>query len=69
MRVPFASLFKLNGSTIEPIVRIRIGGVTFGPGFTLSKGMAIGGVDLTQYSQHELEVEVEDNTYVIRAIY
>ena len=71
-RVKFESVFKkYEDGSIEPLQRIRIGGVTFGPGpgVVFRPGIAIAGVDLTQYVGHDLEVETDNGVLVITGIY
>lgn len=69
-RLPFTSIFKINpDGSIEPLIRIRVGGVTLGPGTQLSKGLLVGGIDLTQFTSRELETQAMDGIIVITAIY
>lgn len=70
MRVPFTTLFTTHpNNSIEPVIRIRVGGVTIGPGTTITRGVYIGGIDLALYIGHDFEVDVENNVYVIKGIY
>ena len=70
MRVPFSTLFTVNeDGSLEPKVRIRMGGVTIGPGFKFTRGVNIAGLDLTQYVTHDLEVTQQDDVFIITGIY
>lgn len=70
MRVPFNTIFIQHpDDTLEPIQRIRVGGVEFGPGVRFSRGVAFGGVDFTQFIGHDLEIETENEILVIKGIY
>lgn len=75
-RFKFDSLFTkyLNNdgtvASIEPKQRIRIGGVTMGPGVKFSQGVAFGGIDLFQFLDKDLEVQVDSQgILVITGIY
>lgn len=69
-RVPFSSIFDIHtDGTIEPRQTVRIGGVTLSPGARFARGNIIGGVDLVQYANHDLEVTTDDGTAVITGIY
>lgn len=69
-RVTFDSIFITHeDGTLEPRQRIRVGGVTFGPGVKLSRGVALGGIDFTQFIGHELEIKTDGDIVVIRGIF
>lgn len=70
-RMNFNTLFNVDqtNGTIEPRQRIRIGGVTFGPGVKFGGGVAFSGIDLSQYVGHDLEVETDNDVFVITGIY
>ncbi|MFH1371395.1 MAG: hypothetical protein ABII09_08945 [Planctomycetota bacterium] len=70
MRINFWEIFRIypDGS-IEPIKRVRIGGVEFGPGVRFSKGVSFSGIDLSLYVGRDLEVENIDNVSVLKGIY
>ena len=58
MRVNFSQIFQLNSDgSIEPIRRIRIGGVEFGPGVRFTRGVSFSGIDLSQYIGRDFEVQ------------
>ncbi len=70
MRVPFNTIFIQHpDGTLEPRQRIRVGGVEFGPGVRFSRGVALGGIDFTQFIGRDLEVETENEVLVIKGIY
>jgi hypothetical protein len=69
-RLNFDSIFvKHPDNTIEPRQKIRVGGVTFGPGVRLSQGAAMGGVDFTLFVGRDFEVETDGDVFVIKGIY
>ena len=70
-RVKFDSVFKVNTAdgTIEPRQTTRIGGVTINPGIIISKGVGIGGIDLAQYIDHDLEITTDGGAIVVTGIY
>lgn len=72
-RVTFDSLFIQHSEdgTIEPRQSVRIGGVTIGPGVRLSRGVTIGGIDLTKFRGRDFEVEEDEKNdiLVITGIY
>lgn len=71
MKKTFQEVFKVhpNGS-IEPNKIIRVGGVQFGPGVKFGMGVTIGGIDLTVYAGHDLEIEEDSNGVgVLKGIY
>lgn len=69
-RVTFDSVFiKHPGGVLEPKQKIRVGGVTLGPGVKFSRGVAFGGVDFTQFAGRDLEVETDGDVLVIKGIY
>ncbi len=69
-KVKFDSIFiKHPNSELEPTQRIRVGGVELGPGVIVRKGASFGGVDFTNFIDHEFEVETDDDVLVIKGIY
>ena len=66
----FSSVFRVhpNGG-IEPMQRVRIGGVEFGPGVIFGPGVSFGGIDLSQYANKDLEVEVQGTNLLIKGVY
>lgn len=69
-RVSFESVFRRHpDGSLEPRQRLRIGGVTIGPGVRFSRGTAFGGVDLTLYVGNDLDIETDGNVAVIKGIY
>ena len=70
MRVPFSSIFKKNSDgSFEPNGITRIGGVEFGSGVKFTKGVIIAGIDFTNYEGKDFEVEMDNNSTIIRGIY
>lgn len=70
MRVPFNTVFTQHqNGELEPRLRVRVGGVEFGPGVRFSRGVAFGGVDFTQFIGRDLEVETDSDVLVITGIY
>ncbi len=70
MRMTFDELFKpsTNGR-ISPRVRVRIGGVTMGPGAGFGGGVAIGGLNLIDLVGRDFDVEVQGGVHVIKGVY
>lgn len=69
-RVRFDSIFQVNtDGTISPRQTTRIGGVTITPGITISRGVGIGGIDIAQYVNHDLEITTDGGEIVITGIY
>lgn len=68
-RLSFDAVFNNIDGQLEPRQRIRVGGVTFGPGVRFSKGVALGGIDFTQFIDRDLEVETDEDLLVVKGIY
>lgn len=69
-RLNFNSIFITHPDrSIEPRQRIRVGGVTFGPGVRFNQGVNIAGVDFTQFRQRDFEVDVDGDVIVIKGVY
>ena len=64
-RINFNQIFDRNPTTgaIAPRARVRVGGVTFGPGVLFS------GVDLSRFVENDFEVDVEGDLFIIKGIY
>ena len=70
MRYQFNQVFTENkDGTLSPNRKIRVGGVSFGPGVSFGSGAAFGGVNFHEYKGRELEADDEDGILVITAIY
>lgn len=69
MRVRFNEIFQVNSGQLSPLRRIRVGGVSFGPGVSFGAGVAFGGINFHEYIDHDLEVEEKDDVLVIKGIY
>ncbi len=69
-RVRFDRVFRLmpNG-TIAPRRRVRMGGVSLNPKMAFARGVTFGGVDVSRYVGHDLQVEEKDDELVVRGIY
>lgn len=69
-RVTFESLFITHpDGTVEPRQQVRIGGVTIGPGILFTRGVGWGGIDITQFIGHDLEITTDGGVVVITGIY
>lgn len=69
-RLDFDSVFQTReDGSIEPRQRVRVSGIEFGRGVRLKPGVVLGGIDLTQFRDRDLEVETDDSTFVIKGIY
>ena len=69
-RVTFDSVFKkYDDGSLEPKQRIRIGGVSLGPGVRFNRGTSFAGVDFTLFVGKDLNVEEENDVLVIKGIY
>ncbi len=70
MRINFWQIFKAypDGS-IEPIRRVRIGGVEFGPGVKFTKGVSFSGIDLSLYVGRDFETDEINGVLIIKGIY
>lgn len=69
-RVNFDTLFvKHEDGTIEPTQRIRVGGVTIGPGLKIRKGVSFGGIDFHDFIDRDFSVDTDNDVLVIKAIY
>lgn len=70
MRKNFYEIFKINpDGSIEPLRRIRIGGVEFGPGVRFSRGVAFSGIDLTLYIGRDFDAEELNGILILKGIY
>jgi len=70
MRVQFNTIFtQYPDGSLEPKQRIRVSGVEFGPGVRFNRGVSFGGIDFTQFIDHDLEIETDGEVSVIKGIY
>lgn len=71
VRKNFNQLFRINfDGSIEPLGRIRIGGVELGPGVRFTKGVLFAGVDLTLFVGKDFSViEHPDGVNEIVGVY
>lgn len=70
MRINFWQIFQVHpDGSIEPLRRIRIGGVEFGPGVRFGRGVSISGIDLTHYVGRDFDTEDVVGVLVLKGIY
>lgn len=70
MRIKFEQLFRqYPDGGIEPIRRIRVGGVEFGPGVRFSGGVSFSGIDLTRFIGKDFEVEDQNGVLFLKGVY
>lgn len=70
MKINFYQIFTVHpDGSIEPIRRVRIGGVEFGPGVRFARGVAFSGIDLTLYIGRDFEAEDVAGVLVLKGIY
>lgn len=69
-RVGFWQVFKINpDGSLEPLRRVRIGGVEFGLGVRFTRGVSFSGIDLFQFIGNDLEIEVQGEIVIIKGVY
>lgn len=69
-RMQFNSVFTTHeDGSLEPLQRVRIGGVTMGPGARFGNGVSFSGVNISQFIDRDLEVETDGQILVIKGIY
>lgn len=69
MRYKFSDLFTVNNGMVQPKVSVHINGVTMGPGVSFGSGVSFGGVDLTQFIGKDFEADIQNNVYILKAVY
>lgn len=69
MRKHFDELFTIQNETIKPQVTIQINGVIIRPGVSFGNGVSFGGIDLRQFVGKYLQVELQNEVYVIKGVY
>lgn len=70
MRINFYQIFTVHpDGNIEPIRRVRIGGVEFGSGVRFARGVSFSGIDLTLYIGRDFEAEENNGILVLTGIY
>jgi len=58
MRVSFSEVFQDNGNgSYSPEYKVKIGGITMGPGVSFTPGVLFAGLDIASYVGHDLEVD------------
>jgi len=66
----FDELFRRNADgMIAPRLPVRIGAVIVGPGGASGGGPSFGGVDLAQFLDKDLDVEIQNNVHVIKGTF
>jgi len=69
-RLTFGKVFIQHpDGTLEPRKRIRIGGVSLGPGVRFSTGAKFAGVDFTLFIGRDFDAQEENGVLVINGIY
>jgi len=69
-KINFYSIFRLNkDGSIEPIRRVRIGGVQVGPGVRFVGSVRFGKINLFDYIGSDFAVEEKDGLLIIVGIY
>lgn len=70
MRKSFWEIFKVHSDgSIEPMQRVRIGGVEFGPGVRFGKGISFSGINLNAYIGRDFDVEEINDVIILKGIY
>lgn len=70
MRINFWKIFQVHpDGSIEPIRRIRIGGVEFGQGVRFRRGVSFSGIDLALHVGRDFDAEEENGVLVLKGIY
>lgn len=70
MRYNFNQLFRENpDGSLTPRFNIKIGGVTFGPSITFTKGVSFSGINVFDFKGSDIEVEQEGDVLVIKGFY
>ncbi len=69
-RLHFWNLFELNSNgSLTPRKTIRVGGITFGPGVSFSKGVLFSGIDFFKYSNNDIAAVEKDGILEIKGFY
>lgn len=69
MRIKSSEVFRVNGNgTVTVIKPIKIGGVSFS-NVVFSGGVKVGEINLIDFVGKDLEVEKENDVFVITRIY
>lgn len=70
IRLNFYSIFRVHaGGSIEPIRRVRIGGVQFGPGVRFSGSVRFGNINLFDYIGRDFLVDEKNGVIIILGIF
>lgn len=69
-KIHYSDIFVDNpNGTISPKVYVQLNGVTMGPGVSFGKGVTFGGVNLFDYRNKYLEIDLINNISIIRGFY
>ncbi|MFZ4435849.1 MAG: hypothetical protein ACOYOR_05010 [Flavobacterium psychrophilum] len=69
LTLKYNRVFTVNiNNTITPKLPVRIGGITTGPGVSFGNGVFIGGINLFEYTDKNLEGYVDNGMFVINRI-
>ncbi len=66
----FSELFtEYTDGSIEPKYRVRIGGVTIGPGMRFSGGVSFSGINIFLFKGKDFQIEKQGDIFVIKGVY
>lgn len=69
-RYNFSDIFQVDfGGTVSPKRKIRVNGTIVDTGVIIRKGVLVGGVDLFELKDNEIEAEEQGDTLILRSIY
>lgn len=70
IKMNFSDLFtEYPDGSIEPKHRIRIGGITIGPGMRFSGSVSFSGINIFLFKGRDFEVERQGEILVIKGVY
>ncbi len=70
VRYSFSEIFeKLPDGSLMPRHVIKINSVVISPGISFSKGIKIGGIDIFDYMNFDLGVDIVNDIFVIKGFY
>ena len=65
--VEYNQVFTINpNGTISPRIPVRIGGITMGPGVSFGSGVLIGGLNLIEFKNRNIQGYVDNGMFVIK---
>ena len=65
----FNEVFDFSNGRITPKQQVRIGSITLGPKASIGSGVAIGGLNITDFVGKDVAVTEEDGILVIHGFY